>query len=157
MVIFWPSLFTIMKAKGKYEITNELDAVYYGNLVRDVSHRTGLTIKESNNLITTVFDSIKQFMYDRTTVNIPNFGKFTLRKTKGKVMNNFAVGAVYSPPHYKPRLYFSPFFLNQIRYKVRPDKTKTIERLPESERINYPIEDIEEYLKKFCIPESTQD
>jgi nucleoid DNA-binding protein len=147
----------MVRLSGNYELKNELyGSVSFTQLVRDVSHRTGYTINETNEFITCVFDSIKQSLYDRYTVVIPNFGRFTLQKNMGRMYYNLKkTNMLYSSPHYRPKFYYTGVFIKQIKKKVKINRGKEIERLNDQERQEFPLREVEEYLE--CTQESTQD
>ena len=83
-----------------------------------VSDRTGLKRDDAELVIRTVFDVIKQYMYDEYEVRIPNFSIFYLNKLRSRTIRiPGSTQKVFKEPHFTPRARFSVNFKRQVQRK----------------------------------------
>lgn len=107
-----------MGPKGPFYNMAEKKMIGVRDMRKIVSTRTGLKRDDAEIAIRTVFDVVKQLMYEGYQVRIPNFAIFFLGKLRSKTMVTPYNGrTIFKEEHFTPRSRFSLNFKRQIQKK----------------------------------------
>lgn len=110
--VFYPGLFLIMKPK---DMDNAKSKITRKELIRQVAHRSGHTIKDTEEIMRATFDAIQAMLYNQVAVEVTRFGVFSIAKTKGGVSRLPGQEKIYVPPKFVPKFRFAHSFKQQMK------------------------------------------
>lgn len=85
------------------------------DISREVAHRNGITINEADDLVRSVFDTIKDALYNKKVVQIAKFGVFFLHRTTGQVKRTPLGDKVFIASSLIPKFRFISNFRTLIK------------------------------------------
>ena len=93
-----------MKKREKLAAKNRIGIK---EVIREVSHRTGMTMAQSDEATRAVFNTIKTNLYNQTVVDIYTFGTFSVYQFKGKIAHTPLGDKIYVQPRLFPKFRYS--------------------------------------------------